>query len=204
MDLQVQNINYRAMSLEYDNPMEVASLIYESAPELFNLMFSSQAISCLAKLVQRSYNRFSSQYIRVAEIGDQIVGIITFVPAAYVNANAGYFDILNFVQKFWLSLIQRCVLSHVVQQVYPSESFYVGNLAVAAEYRNQGIGRQLLSWCIAEAACTSSPIFISVDLRNIKARRLYESLGFRMVGMKRMRLFGTTIGSCILSISENL
>lgn len=203
MDLKVENVNYRAMSLEHDNPIEVAGLIYESAQELFTLMFGSQAISCLTELVQCSHNRFSYQYIKVAEIGDKIVGIVTFIPAAYVNANADYFDILNLVQKFWLRFIQRFVLSYVVQQVYPVESFYIGNLAVAAEYRNQGIGRQLLSRCIAEAAGTSSPIFISVDLRNVKARRLYEFLGFRMVGMKRIRLFGTTIGSCILSISEN-
>jgi len=201
MAQQSENIYYLPMSLARHNSREVACLIYESAPELFTLMFGAHAIAYLTDLVGRSHNRFSHQYIRITEINDRVVGIATLVPAAYVNDAADYGKILNFSQKLWLKLMQHLLLRHVLQHDYPVGTFYIGNLAVAAEYRNQGIGRQLLSQCIAEATTVSNTIFISVDVSNVRAQKLYESLGFQVVAMKTIRLFGTTIGSRILSLS---
>lgn len=68
MAQQSHNVYYLPMSLSRHNLGEVACLIYESAPELFALMFGSHAIARLTDLVQRLHNRFSHQYIRVAEI----------------------------------------------------------------------------------------------------------------------------------------
>ncbi len=201
MAQQSKKIYYLPMSLACHNPKEVACLIYESAPELFTLMFGSCAIACLTDLVRRSHNRFSHQYIQIAEIDRRAVGVVIFVPAAYVNAAADYGEILNFSQKLWLKLVQHLLLRHILQHDYPVGSFYVGNLVVSARYRNQGIGRQLLSQCIAEAEIASSTIFISVDVSNVRAQKLYESLGFQVVAVKTIRLFGTTIGSLVLSLS---
>jgi ribosomal protein S18 acetylase RimI-like enzyme len=125
------------------------------------------------------------------------------VPAAYVSDTADYGEILSFSRKLWLKLVQYLLLRHVLQHDYPIGSFYIGNLAVAAEYRNQGIGRQLISQCIAEAKAAFSTIFISVDVSNLRAQKLYESLGFQVVAIKTIRWFGTTIGSRILSIPNH-
>ncbi len=201
MAQQSENVYYLPMSLGRHSPKDVACLICESAPELFALMFGSHAITCLTELVQRPHNRFSHQYIRIAEIDYWVVGIVTFVPAAHVNDDFDYYEVLNFSQRLWLTLVQRLLLRHVLQHKYPAGSFYIGNLAVAAEYRNQGISRQLLSQCIAEAKTASSTIFISVDVSNGRAQKLYESLGFQGVTMRTISLFGTTIGSRILSLS---
>lgn len=194
-----ENICYGPMSLARHNLRDVAGLIYESAPEMFALMFGAHAIACLTDLVQRSHNRFSHQYIRIAEIDHQIVGIVILVPAAYLKDAADY-QVFKFSQQLWLKLVQRLILRHVLQHDYPAGTFYIGNLAVAAEYRNQGIGRQLLSQCIAVAA-TSSTIFISVDVGNLRAQKLYELLGFQVVATKTMYFFGATMGSRILSLS---
>ncbi len=203
MAQQSENVYYLPMSLSRHNPEEVACLIYESAPELFALMFGSHPIARLTDLVQRSHSRFSHQYIRVAEIEHRVVGMAILVPAAYVSDAADYCEILNFSRKLWLKLVQYLLLRHVLQHDYPIGSFYIGNLAVAAEYRNQGIGRQLISQCIAEAKAAFSTIFISVDVSNVRAQKLYESLGFQVVAIKTIRLFGTTIGSRILSIPNH-
>lgn len=202
-----ETIRYLPMSLARHNPTEVASLIYESAPDLFTLMFGSQAIAVLTALVQRSHNRFSHQYIRIAETNDRVVGMVTLVPAEFVEHNPDYDEILNFGQKLWLKFVQYLLIQHVLKQDYPTGTFYIGNLAVATEYRSQGIGRQLILQCIHKCAAhcveksQSSCIFISVDASNVKAQKLYESLGFQEVAMKTIRLFGTTIGSRVLSLS---
>ena len=189
------------MSLACHNLRDVTRLIYESAPELFALMFGSQAILYLTDFVQRSHNRFSHQYIRIAEIDHQVVGIIILVPAAHINDDADYPAVLKFGKQLRLKLVQSLILRHVLQHDYPAGTFYIGNLAVAAEYQNQGIGSQLLSQSIIELAASSSTILISVDIDNLRAQKLYESLGFQVVASKTMRLLKTTIGSRTLALS---
>lgn len=208
-------IGYLPMSLDRHDPQVVAGLIYESAPELFTLMFGPWAIGCLTDLIPRSHNRFSHQYIRVAELDRHVVGIATLLPAAALSDQADYLDRLNLSQRLWLHLIEQLLLRHLLQHDYPAGSFYIGNLAVVPECRNQGIGRQLLGQCIAEAsiaeaaslteaqdpAAGTNRIYISVDVSNGRAQKLYESLGFREVSTKTIRLFGVAIGSRSLALS---
>jgi len=164
-------------------------------------MFGLSAIQHLTELVGRSHNRFSHQYIRVAEIDHRVIGIATLVPTAHLHENADFLDVLNFGQKLWLNLVQRFLLQRMLQHDYPPGSFYIGNLAVAPEHRNRGIGRQLLSNCMAEASLVSSTLFISVDVNNPRAQKLYESLGFQVVATRAIRLFGILIGSRTLSMA---
>lgn len=197
-------IGYSSMSLAHHDCRDVAGLIYQSAPDLFTLMFGSRAIPWLTDLVQRSQNRFSHQYVRVANLNHQVVGIAVLVPTDQLNHNADYLDLLNFSQRLWLNLLQHLILRRVLQHDFPSGAFYLGNLAVAIEHRNQGIGRQLLLDCIAEAVTASNaatPLFISVDVNNGRAQKLYESLGFQVITTRAIGLLGRRIGSRLLSLS---
>ncbi|MBD2459952.1 GNAT family N-acetyltransferase [Oscillatoria sp. FACHB-1407] len=190
------------MSLADHNVRDVAELIYESAPALFDLIFATQAVCCLTALVERSHNRFSHQYIRVAVLDHQVVGVAVLVPSERLHDDADYRDVLNGWQRLWLALVRRLILRYVLRHRYPPGTLYIGSLAVAATHRSQGIGRQLLSQCIADAIAASSTLFISVDVSNTRAQKLYESLGFRVIETKAIQLLGTTIGSRILSISN--
>jgi ribosomal protein S18 acetylase RimI-like enzyme len=194
-------ISYSPMSLAHHNCQDVAGLIYESAPDLFTLMFGSQAIPYLTEFVRRSQNRFSHQYIRIAVLNHQVVGIAVLVPADKLHHNADYHDALNPSQRLWLSLLQRLILNRVLQHDFPTGAFYVGNLAVATPHRNQGIGRQLLLNCIAEVgnvSHTATPIYISVDVNNSRAQKLYESLGFQILTTKAIGVGGMRVGSNLL------
>ncbi|MEB3358342.1 MAG: N-acetyltransferase [Synechococcales bacterium] len=197
-----ETVVFGPMSLERHQPEEVAALIYESAPELFALIFGPQAIALLTHFVGRSHNRYSHQYVRVAAIGHRVVGMASFVPAARVTDEADYRDVLSFGQRLWLKWVRYLLLRHILQHSYPAGSFYIGSLAVAAEHRNQGIGRQLLAHCIAEAKPTASPVFISVDIENGRAQKLYESLGFQVIETKTLRLPGRVIGSRVLTLID--
>ncbi|MFN6568297.1 GNAT family N-acetyltransferase [Dendronalium sp. ChiSLP03b] len=190
------------MSLLRHNPQDVAWLIHESAPELFALIFGSKAIPLLTDFVQRSHNRFSYKNIRVAQAGDRVLGMATILKAEDIHDNADDRTVLSWWEKLRLQLAQRLILSRILQHDYPTGSFYISNLAVHAEYRGRGIGTQLLLQCIADAiAAGASTVFISVDIENSRAYKLYESLGFQVVTTKTMRLFGTTIGSRVLALS---
>jgi len=195
-----EKVDYLPMSLKQHNPEQVASLIYESSPELFFLMFGSQAIQNLTQLVQGSKNRFSYEYVRVAQIAEQVVGMAVMIPAQKLSVNTD-FKRLTYHQQLRLGLVKHFILPLVLQQDYPQESFYISNLAVDSKYRNQGIGQQLLSNCIDEAATHSGSVYISVDVDNVRAKKLYESMGFQLVQEKVIRLGGFRVGSLVLALS---
>ncbi|NBD19047.1 MAG: GNAT family N-acetyltransferase [Cyanobacteria bacterium] len=195
-----EKVDYLPMSLEQHNPEQVARLIDESSPELFSLMFGSHAIQNLTQLVQGSENRFSYQYVRVAQIAEQVVGMAVMVPAKKLSVNSDL-KALSYRQQLRLGLMKRFILPLVLQQNYPQGSFYIGNLAVTSKYRNQGIGQQLLSNCIDEAATHSGSVYISVDVENSRAKKLYESMGFQLVQEKVIRFGEFRVGSLVLALS---
>ena len=60
---------------------------------------------------------------------------------------------------------------------------YLHLLAVKEEYRNLGIGKQLIKYFEENAsAYASTKYFLTVDDFNPRARKLYESLGYQRVG----------------------
>ncbi len=61
---------------------------------------------------------------------------------------------------------------------------YLHVLAVAKAYRNRGIGTQLIQYFEEHASrYSSTQYFLTVDDFNPSARRLYERLGYRCVGV---------------------
>ncbi len=62
----------------------------------------------------------------------------------------------------------------------------LGNVAVTASARGQGIGAALVMAVLARAARRAvREVFLEVRPSNPTARRLYERLGFRLVGRRR-------------------
>ena len=64
--------------------------------------------------------------------------------------------------------------------------YYIDNIAVAEEYRRQGIGRQIMSYLVGWAG-KHGGLFVSLEVRpsNAPAIALYESLGFKRAGLRR-------------------
>ncbi|MDE6295921.1 MAG: GNAT family N-acetyltransferase [Muribaculaceae bacterium] len=63
-----------------------------------------------------------------------------------------------------------------------AEEFYLDTLAVFPEYRRQGIAGRLIKATAERAVQVGKPLGLLVDKDNERARRLYESSGFRYVG----------------------
>lgn len=63
---------------------------------------------------------------------------------------------------------------------------HLANMAVREECRERGIGRVLVEYVIARAKKeTAAQIILEVRESNIEARKLYETLGFRAVGLRK-------------------
>ncbi len=63
---------------------------------------------------------------------------------------------------------------------------HILNVCVREEYRCRGIGRKLMSYLLESArAAGTYEAFLEVRPSNTAAARLYQSLGFEQVGMRR-------------------
>jgi ribosomal protein S18 acetylase RimI-like enzyme len=99
-----------------------------------------------------------------------------------VNRGTGEFnDLLNgFV---WVEA-GRVVGNVTVQRADRAGSrWQIANVAVAPSHRGRGISRRLMEAALNHAAeCNGQWVVLQVYARNEVARRLYESLGFELVG----------------------
>jgi ribosomal protein S18 acetylase RimI-like enzyme len=59
---------------------------------------------------------------------------------------------------------------------------YIQTLFVAEPFQCKGLGKKLLAYCEESIHRTSPNVFICVSSFNSRARRLYESQGFTLVG----------------------
>lgn len=60
---------------------------------------------------------------------------------------------------------------------------YIASVCVDAAYRGSGIGAQLIAFAESRIHRESPNVFLCVSSFNTRARRLYERLGFRLVGV---------------------
>jgi len=62
------------------------------------------------------------------------------------------------------------------------DEFYLDSLAVMPEYRGRGVATALIEAAGVRARECGKPLGLLVDKTNSRARRLYDSLGFKQVG----------------------
>jgi ribosomal-protein-alanine acetyltransferase len=67
-----------------------------------------------------------------------------------------------------------------------ADEVHLLNVAVHPERRGRGYGRQLVAAVTAEAEASGARVvFLEVRSGNVVARRLYRTLGFRDLGVRR-------------------
>ena len=67
-----------------------------------------------------------------------------------------------------------------------TDEVHVLNVAVHPERRGRGFGRLLLEGIVGEARSSRARVvYLEVRAGNVVARRLYRSLGFRELGVRR-------------------
>lgn len=80
---------------------------------------------------------------------------------------------------------ETVVLGYIVAWIVVDE-VHIGNVAIALEFRRQGLGRRMMTWLLdraIERGCTFSTL--EVRLSNIAAQMLYATLGFQPVSRRK-------------------
>ena len=91
-------------------------------------------------------------------------------------------ELSNELSLWLVALDDDTVAGYIGSQTVLGEADML-NLAVAPEYRRRGVGRELVQELISrlDAHCLT----LEVRVSNENARRLYESMGFIQVGLRR-------------------
>lgn len=91
-------------------------------------------------------------------------------------------ELTNELSLWLVALDGETVAGYIGSQTVMQEADML-NLAVRAEYRRHGIGRRLVEELISrlDAHCLS----LEVRVSNEPAKKLYESMGFVQVGLRR-------------------
>jgi len=77
------------------------------------------------------------------------------------------------------------IIAYSVMSVGAGES-HILNLCVGADFRCLGVGKKLLNYMLERAAAAGmSEAFLEVRPTNTNAIRLYQSLGFQQIGVRR-------------------
>jgi len=144
----------------------------------------SQAEAVLSDLFVRKANRFSYQFAYVAEIDEDVAGLLLSYPATVMEslklptarqlvAVCGLPGAFRFLRRS-LPLVG-------VKEAEGGE-YFVSNLAVLPGSEGQGVGSHLLAWAHQKARMLGiNRCSLIVEVGNSRAHSLYEHLGYRTV-----------------------
>ena len=134
----------------------------------------------LNKLLSREHNAFSYQKVTIFEEGI-IKGLTIEVTA---ETHKGYLN--DFIYAFGVVGVIILAIKQVL--LFPLLSnklrngIYLQNIAVDHAYRGQGIGTKLLNNVFLHAKKAGhKQIYLDVAIENVRAKKLYERVGFRVV-----------------------
>ena len=101
------------------------------------------------------------------------------------SRNSFYNLLLRDDATLWVAEVTGKIVGYAVVW-YVLREAELGNLAVAPEWRQRGLGRRLLDWALDRARERgTSRVFLEVRESNRAAQELYSRCGFERVGVRR-------------------
>jgi [ribosomal protein S18]-alanine N-acetyltransferase len=102
-----------------------------------------------------------------------------------ISAEFAHVIVSDTVRQTFVVRDDRGVAAFIVLDMRGVFAGYIGVLCVRADRRRQGLGSALIAWAEERIFKMSPNVFICVSSFNTGARRLYERLGFELVGTLR-------------------
>ena len=99
------------------------------------------------------------------------------------SPEAARWNVSEYLQyHFWVAVHGNRIVGFLVSRNLAEGERELLNLAVAPEFRRQGVGHELLATLLAEAP---GVIYLEVRASNQVARSIYKSKGFQEVGSRQ-------------------
>lgn len=174
-----------------DAPM-LAQLYVEAFGSKLRWAFGRYADAMAAvvkELLLTDQMRLSETLVAVVE--GEVVGMAVLRRDPAVRAR--WWQVWRVVRRHvrgWRAFTAASLMTAMCANLCTPSRAYLEALAVTSAYRGQGVGSELLRWCIREAhQAGKREISLHVVDTNPRAKQLYERFGFRTVKTERLGRF---------------
>lgn len=182
-----------------DAPLIADAILEAVGPDIVGSMAGDgsreDVFAVFETLAKRTDSQYSFQNARIAMLTDGTpAGVcISYDGSLVFDLRKSFFEEARKVFGWNLSEQEEAVIPG---ETGPDE-FYLDTLATIPEFRGRGVARALIQDAKEKASKAGKPLGLLVSYHNPKARKLYESLGFKQVGsrpfagelMANMRIF---------------
>jgi ribosomal protein S18 acetylase RimI-like enzyme len=161
-----------------------APLLFESARPYYTAYAGSprRALSLLDAVFGETGHAASYDCCTVAYVDGELVGVVSAFPVDQSDLLSRRFIRLTLPKLppwRWPGTFRHLRAAGRVAPSPPAGAYYVDALAVAPDWRRQGIARRLLDEAHAQARTAGlDRLALDTGLQNTGARRLYEAYGF--------------------------
>jgi len=174
-----------------------SSLIHATMGGLADYLFGAgdpkRAVRVIGELFAQAQNRFSHQFADVVVEDGRATGILLSYPGRIMNRLNrsmakqiwGIYGALGFVD-----FVRRSLPLASLREANADE-YFINTLAVRPDSQGKGIGTHLLFHTEGKARSMHyAKCALTVDERNLRARLLYERLGYQVVEVMSPRWSG--------------
>ncbi len=165
-----------------------SNLISLSAPGFFPAIFGSGATSVIQNLFCQRKNLFSFEHSYFIEVDGKKAGMI-FGYDGKAEREEGWRTgllMINYMKLGFFARIPSLLKALRAAERIEDNEYYISNLAVYPEFRGINLGTKLLLKIEEEAKSGGAQkMALDVDVKNQGAIRLYNRLGYTIVGKPR-------------------
>lgn len=179
--LKVINLIYETFNPKLHDVGHVARLVYEVDYRTFDLFFKSDKKAIDAISGYLSKKDINPYFKVIVDENSKIIGYVSI----YLNDSPHKF-IFKSLRLYLVDILDHFVLCDIGK-----DDLYLAEIAIDESQRGKGMGRAVISDVIDYAKSKNySRVILDADFRNSGAKKLYESIGFRVFNKKRVKIAG--------------
>ena len=170
---------YETFNPELHDVSHVAKLVYDVDFRTFDLLFKSdiKAIDSISKYLAKK--KINANFKVILDDNRNIIGYVS----VYLHENH---------HRLYFKSLRLCIvdiLDYFVLSDIKKEDFYLAEIAIDNSQRGKGLGKKVILDVINYAKNKNyNRVILDVDFRNTGAKKLYESLGFKVFDKKRVKI----------------
>lgn len=169
-------------------------LIHSSGPAAFEYVFGVPAVGDAQSFLRKAFVDGAGEFGWRNHVVGERDGVVVAVGAGYGGSSKWPFTVAaarqilrHYGWRHGAGVVARGLRVEAVIPPPAGAMYYLGHLAVAPACRGQGHGAALVEYLLA-ARPAAAPVILDVAATNPQAQRLYQRLGFVVVGERDSRL----------------
>jgi len=187
-------MKFRQFDLRIHDIQKITTLIIETAPWLFYLIFGKKkAHRRIQRLVQIGNNFFGKEHIYLAINNDDIYGLSLFYRGSDIDFWNEFKQILKALDLtgfLRLIFLNKIFLRNLLTQNIGKSDLYFSNLVAESNHRGKGVGTFLFEKVIERAKqLNCRTIILDVETKNTIGINLYKRYGFAITKHRSSKLF---------------